>query len=134
MSTLWTFKLFIKRQPFYNYSSGISESKLVVVLFNPVYLISFRTPKNQPESISVNVRNRIPVVSSKSSLVRKGDLQLYFILYFPLGTIPILLQQREWVDDVRKMANFADIQHGPLQQSIANSSLFPTSMYLLWHF
>jgi len=33
-----------------------------------------RTPKNQPESISVNVRNRIPVVSSKSSLVRKGEV------------------------------------------------------------
>ena len=39
-----------------------------------MYPYFFRTPKKQPESISVNVRNRIPVVSSKSSLVRKGEV------------------------------------------------------------
>ena len=53
-----------------------------IILNNSFYLISFRTPKNQPESISVNVRNRIPVVSSKSSLVRKGDYTFFVIFLF----------------------------------------------------
>ena len=43
--------------------------------FKPFFFSFYRTPKKQPESISVNVRNRIPVVSSKSaSLVRKGEV------------------------------------------------------------
>ena len=56
-----------------------------IILNNFVYMISFRTPKNQPESISVNVRNRIPVVSSKSSLVRKGDYSFILFCIFHQG-------------------------------------------------
>ena len=29
----------------------------------------------------------------------------------PLGTIPILRQERDWVGGVRKMAIFADVQY-----------------------
>ena len=33
-----------------------------------------RIPKKQPESISVNVGHKIPVVSSKTSLIRPGQV------------------------------------------------------------
>ena len=81
-----------------------------IILNNPVYLISFRTPKNQPESISVNVRNRIPVVSSKSSLVRKGDYIFILFCIFHFRDHPFITSAMGMgAGEVRKMTSFADV-------------------------
>ena len=51
------------------------------------------------------------------SFVPFSDESKIVTVWFPLwraavfGTIPILLQQRDWVDEVRKRAIFADVQY-----------------------
>ena len=48
-----------------------------------------------------------PVQQSKQQALRTYCPFMYTVL----GTMPILRQQRNWVDGFRKMAIFADIQY-----------------------